>query len=183
MVQGIDQLGSNIDSFLQSGDQKSKTGKSGTKVKIDYKVSLQKEAITTVTYNRSAKIKSGDLDGVTDLRELVTRLLERQGITWQAAMDGETVEIDEETRTEAQALIADDGYWGVEQTSERIFQLAVANAGGDSKELDRVKMAVEKGFDMAKEVLGDAIPEISIKTFDAVMEKLDNWAEAETPAG
>lgn len=182
MVQGIDQLGNNVERLLQTEERKSATKTPDSKVKIDYKISIEKETLTAVTYNRSAKIETGDVDGVTDLRELVTRLLERQGVTWQAAMDGETVEIDEETRAEAQALISDDGYWGIEQTSDRIFQFAVANAGGDVRKLDQIKAAVQKGFDMAKEVLGDAMPEISIKTFDAVMGKLDDWAGTETPS-
>jgi hypothetical protein len=98
-------------------------------------------------------------------------------------MAGETVEIDDETRAEAQALIAEDGYWGVEKTSERIFQFAVANAGGDIQKLEEIKAAVGKGFDMAKEALGGELPEISMKTFDAVMEKLNDWAETETSVG
>ncbi len=183
MVQGIDPLGSNIDSLLQTGGLKSKNGKANPDAKADYKISFQEETLTAVTYNRSAKIETGDADGnITELRQLVSRLLERQGITWQEAMNGTPVEVDEETRAEAQSLIAEDGYWGVEKTSERIFQFAVANAGGDAGKLDEIKAAVQNGFDMAKEALGGTLPEISMKTFDAVMEKLDSWSETETPA-
>jgi hypothetical protein len=54
--------------------------------------------------------------------------------------------------------------------------MAVANAGGDTEKFDQIKAAIEKGFEMAKETLGGTLPEISMDTYDAVMEKLDNWA-------
>lgn len=179
MVQGIQGPGSDISGLTRPDNTKRKSQSVDLQLKVDYKVSLQKETLTAVTYTSAAKIEAGDLNGVTDLRTLVARLLERQGITWKAAVGGETVEIDDETRAEAQALIAEDGYWGVKQTSERIFQLAVTNAGNDPAKLDQIKAAVEKGFDMAKEALGGTLPEISMNTFEAVMEKFDSWtAEA-----
>jgi hypothetical protein len=36
---------------------------------------------------------------------------------------------------------------------------------------------VDKGFNEALEAFGGTLPEISYKTYDAVMEKLDAWAE------
>lgn len=178
MVQGIGNTGSNIDSLLQSVKQTAKQKKAGTGIKPDDTVTLGKQTDTAATYSRAAAIDATyDTDGVVDLKDLVYRLLNRQGITWEAAMTGEEpVEIDEETRAEANALIAEDGYWGVEQTSERIFQMAVANAGGDTEKLDRIKAAIDKGFEMAKEAFGGTLPEISTSTYDAVMEKLDAWA-------
>ena len=59
-----------------------------------------------------------------------------------------------------------------------IFEMAVANAGGDAEKLEQIKSAIDKGFDMAKEALGGTLPEISRNTYDAVMKKLDSWAEA-----
>ena len=39
--------------------------------------------------------------------------------------------MDEKTRLQAQKDIAEDGYWGVEQTSERLVSFAKALSGGD----------------------------------------------------
>jgi hypothetical protein len=164
-------------SLLTKEPLKAKGKKVADEIKGDYKLSLKKEMVATLTYSRAGRVESENLNGVTDFRELVARLLERQGVTWEAAMAGEPVKIDNETRAEAQALIADDGYWGIEQTSERIFEFAVANAGGDVTKLDEIKDAVSKGFEMAKEALGGMLPEISSKTFDAVMAKFDEWAD------
>jgi hypothetical protein len=66
----------------------------------------------------------------------------------------------------------------VEKTSDRIVQFAIAAAGNDPGKLEAIKAAVEKGFAMASDALGGALPEISLKTHDAIMEKLDAWAES-----
>ena len=71
--------------------------------------------------------------------------------------------------------ISDDGYFGVDQTSERIFQFAVAIAGGDTSRIDAIKEGIDKGFAGAKKVLGNWLPQISYDTYDAVMNKLDKW--------
>jgi hypothetical protein len=179
MVQGIT-TGGNIESLLQSVKGAGKQKPSGSQATMEDTVSLGKETRTAATYTRSLMYGTDNAGSPTDLKDLVHRLLERQGITWEAAMAGETVEIDDETRAEAKALIADDGYWGVEKTSTRIFKMAVANAGGDTEKLDQIKAAIDKGFEMAKETLGGTLPEISMDTYDAVMEKLDNWAGIKT---
>lgn len=178
MIQGVGNTGSGIDSLLQSVRQTSKPNKANTGNKADDTITFGKETDAAITYNRTAVIDATyDANAGVDLKDLVYRLRRRQGITWEAAMAGEPVEIDEEARAEARALIAEDGYWGVKQTSERIFQMAVANAGGDTNKLDQIKAAIDKGFDMAKEAFGGTLPEISLNTYDAVMEKLDAWAQ------
>lgn len=178
MVDGISNIGSNIDSLIQSVNPTAKQKSDGTDTRTVDTVSLGMENGTpAVTYNPAAAIIGNySDDGITDLKDLIYRLLSRQGITWEAAMAGEPVEIDEETRAEAKALIADDGYWGIDQTSTRIVEMAVANAGGDTEKVDQIKAAIDKGFDMAKEALGGTLPDISLGTYDAVMEKLDAWA-------
>jgi len=176
MVQGIGNTGSGIDKLLQSATQTARQKKAAGD-KADDTVTLGKETDAAMTYNRAAIIEATfDADGIVDLKDLIYRLLSRQGITLEAAMAGEPVEIDGGTRAEAQALIAEDGYWGVEQTSERIFQMAVANAGEDADKLDQIISAIDSGFEMAKDALGGSLPEISLNTYDAVMEKLDAWA-------
>lgn len=42
---------------------------------------------------------------------------------WSFLADGNFT-VDEETQKQAQADIAEDGYWGVEQTSDRILDFA-----------------------------------------------------------
>ncbi|MDX9785870.1 MAG: hypothetical protein RBT11_03790 [Desulfobacterales bacterium] len=177
MINRIDGAGDIQKAFPLQEPEKGKINSAKSNLQSDYSVSFQEETLAAVTYTRSGKIDNdSDITGVTDLRDLVVRLLERQGVTWEAAMAGAPVEIDDETQAEAQALIADDGFWGVDQTSDRIVTFAIASAGRDAGTLDRIKEAVSKGFDQAREALGGTLPEISGKTFDAVMTRLDEWA-------
>lgn len=112
------------------------------------------------------------------LRELVAKMFTEQGLSTTIEIGGgETVNIEDLTPEQARALVADDGYWGVEQTSDRIFQFATSLADGDTALFDKIKEGILKGFEQAKQDFGGELPEISQKTFDAVMKKLDEWAK------
>lgn len=80
-------------------------------------------------------------------------------------------------KAQAQADIADDGYWGVNQTSDRILDFAKALTGGDPDQIEKMREAFEKGFKQATGTWGKELPSISSRTYDAVMEKFDKWAE------
>ena len=84
--------------------------------------------------------------------------------------------VDAATKAQAQADIAEDGYWGVKQTSDRIVDFAKALCGGDPDKIEEMREAFEKGFKQAEKTWGGELPEISKKTYDAVMEKFDAWA-------
>lgn len=75
---------------------------------------------------------------------------------------------------QAEAEIGPEGYYGVEKTADRLVEFAKAVSGGDPAKIEKLKEAVKKGFEMAKEALGE-LPEISQKTYDRVMEKFDEW--------
>ncbi|ADI83866.2 hypothetical protein [Geobacter sulfurreducens] len=112
------------------------------------------------------------------LRELVAKTFTEQGISTTIDVgEGKTVNLEDLTPDEAAKLVADDGYWGVEQTSDRIVEFATSLAGGDVALLEKIKEGVVKGFDLAKKDFGMELPEISQKTFEAVMRKLDDWAQ------
>jgi phage-related tail protein len=54
--------------------------------------------------------------------------------------------------------------------------MAKALTGGDPGKIEEMRDAFKKGFDQATKSWGQALPEISSKTYDAVMEGFDNWA-------
>jgi hypothetical protein len=111
------------------------------------------------------------------LRRLVTNMLKEQGIDFQIATTGSSsIDISALSQEEAQELVAEDGYFGVEQTSDRIVNFALSLAGGDVEKLDEIKEGVEHGFNEALEAFGGVLPDISYDTFDLVMQKLDDWA-------
>ena len=140
-----------------------------------------------------AKLKADADARMSSLKSLVEKLFTKQGQTfaganatntdlmndssfWNAIRTGE-YQVDEETAAQAQKDISEDGYWGVKQTSDRMVDFAKALTGGDSSQIEKMRSAIKKGFEEAKKLWGGELPEISQKTYDATMEKLDQWAE------
>jgi predicted porin len=73
-------------------------------------------------------------------------------------------------------------YWNSENTSQRIFEFSISFSaqfnGSDQEYLSKVKSAIEKGFNQAKQVMGklpDAITDLTDETYKLVMEKLESW--------
>lgn len=141
------------------------------------KISLNSKPHKSATYNISGKIEATD-SNFTVLRDLVVNLLKQQGITTRIASgDMATINLKDISPDQAQELISEDGYWGVEKTSGRIVDFAISFAGGDPEKLEEIKAGINKGFELALNALGGALPEISQKTYDVIMEKLDSWAQ------
>lgn len=144
-------------------------------------VTIRQKPEVAPTYSSSLTLDRGVAgDEFNLLRGLVLNMLKEQGIDSKiAGGQNETpgIDISHLSQEEAQALIADDGYFGVEQTSDRIVDFAISMAGGDPSRLAAMKEGVTKGFNQALEAFGGWLPDISHNTFDAVMNKLDSWAE------
>lgn len=83
--------------------------------------------------------------------------------------------VDAKTKAEAQSAISEDGYWGVKQTSQRIFDFALALSGGDDDKMDEMLAAFEKGFKLATKAWGSTLPDISQQTYDAVQDLFRNY--------
>lgn len=145
-------------------------------------VILNYQQEVSMTYSSSLTIQTGDSqDQYNLLRGLVTNMLKEQGIDFKVANGDQEIDISSISQEEAAALISEDGYFGVDQTSDRIVDFAIAMAGGDTSRLDAIKEGVEKGFNEALEAFGGWLPDISYETYDSVMSKLDAWAETESP--
>ncbi len=124
-------------------------------------------------------IKTANDARVAQLENIVSKLIAGQGDAygkaknmWQFLASGNFT-VDAATKAQAQADIAEDGYWGVNATSDRIVDFAVALAGEDPDKLEEMRSAFLQGFNKAKETWGGELPEISQRTYDAVMEKFD----------
>ncbi len=139
-------------------------------------VTLSYSSESVMVYDSSMTLQGNRGDGFDLLRGLVLNMFKEQGIDYKVATGDADIDISTLTPEEAQDLVADDGYFGVERTSQRIFDLAVGIAGGDVGRIDAIRAGVEKGFQEAKEAMGDWLPDISYETYDAVMQKLDDWA-------
>ena len=83
--------------------------------------------------------------------------------------------VDEQTKLQAQRDIAEDGYYGVEQTSQRLFDFASALAGDDVEQMKKMQEAMEKGFSLATKDWGRELPDISKKTLEAANQKFEEY--------
>lgn len=119
-----------------------------------------------------------------NLRGLVEKLLLKQGEKVNGATDiyqllrEGKVKVDPATQAQAQKDIAEDGYWGVKETAERMVSFAKALTGGDPSKADDMIEAVKKGFDQATKAWGGELPEISKKTVESAVKQLEEWRES-----
>ncbi|MDO8959322.1 MAG: hypothetical protein Q7U85_06285 [Rhodocyclaceae bacterium] len=144
---------------------------------ITIKYLLLQQLVTTLTIDQGAAGAISGNDGSKSTNDLMVQLFEKLGLSTSIDIgDGKTADLQSMTVEDAQNLIADNGYWGVEQTSSRIVDFAVGQIGNDPSKLDKIREAIMNGFNSAKEAFGGQLPDISQKTIDAVMSKLDNLA-------
>lgn len=128
-----------------------------------------------------AQLKADSDNRMQQLQSLVSKMFEKQGITigtaddmWKALAGGNFT-ADADTIAQAKEDISENGYWGVKQTSERIFSFAQALAGDDEEKMTKMKEAFEKGFKEATKTWGKKLPDISQNTRDAVLKKFDDY--------
>ena len=82
---------------------------------------------------------------------------------------------DPETIAQAKKDIASDGYWGAEQTSDRILSFAKALAGDNPDKAEELLNAFKKGFSQATKSWGRDLPSLCSDTYDLVEKKFDKW--------
>lgn len=137
-------------------------------------ISYNSESPSTYQYDMSLEQTAGD--GLDLLRGLVLNIFKEQGLDYTIETTEGNIDLETLTPEEAVELVADDGYFGVEKTADRIFKSAIGFAGGDITRIDAIKEGVNNGFQGALEAFGGELPEISYDTYDAVINKLDEWA-------
>lgn len=136
--------------------------------------------------DRAALVKSlkADLENqMTRFINMMTQTFQKQGITAKSAEDDSfwrmfssgNLTVDWETKQAAQEAISEDGYWGVKQTSERIFQMAQALAGDDPAKMKTMQDAVAKGYAAAGKAWGKDLPDIAGQTMDAVNKMFEDY--------
>ncbi len=135
-------------------------------------VSLGASEESSKTYGPGLKVASA----YELLRNLVVKTLQDQGVPAQISAGDMTLDLMTMTPEEAQDLISEDGYFGVEKTSDRIVDFAINAFGQDPSRLQEMKDAIDEGFFAAQDALGGALPDISQQTYEAIMDKLDSFA-------
>ncbi len=136
-----------------------------------------------------AKLKQDAEQRTAAMKSLVEKLLLKQGgkldpmadlfsdMNGKLADFFKNLEVDEETRAQAQKNISEEGEYGIEAVSDRILEFAKALAGNDPEKASQMLDAIKEGFKQAGEAWGEDLPDISQKTMDRTYEKVNAWLE------
>ncbi len=154
---------------------------------------------TGVVYEKSANATDSKSNKITDyssvvssmkkelsdknahLQNLVNELMGKQAHKYKNLADlFKNVNADPATIAQAQKDIGEDGYWGVEQTSDRLVSMAQALSGGDSAKADELIAAMKKGFSQATKAWGEDMPDICKNTIDTAVKKMEDWRDGIT---
>ena len=127
------------------------------------------------------QMKEADAARQNQLIELVNKTLSGQanaygkaGNIWQRLRSGDFT-VDAATKAQAQADIGENGYYGVKQTSQRLFDFAKALAGDDVAKMKKMQSAMEKGFKQAEKTWGGKLPSICQDTIDSARKLFDDY--------
>lgn len=182
-----------LKSFAKKNDNTSNTTKAADTAAVYEKTTTEKKDSANKIYNRDAvvaQLKADQENRAASMQNLVEKLLGKQKGTFDlanstnlAATFRQAVQFaSPEDIAKAQADIAEDGYWGVNKTSDRLVSMAIALAGGDTDKADELKNAITKGFKKATAAWGEKLPQLCQDTYDAAMKKMDDWKNGVTTA-
>lgn len=127
------------------------------------------------------QLKADQNKNQQQLANIVSEMLGKQAKTFGQATDmwkflaSGQFEVDEATKAQAQKDIGEDGYWGVKQTSQRLFDFASALAGDDVEKMQKMQSAIEKGYKMATKAWGQDLPDISNDTMAATNQLFEDY--------
>ena len=190
-------------------ESKQQTTKNETKTKTTAKTSESGTKSTTskttqaVVFEKSSEVSKSQTSSKVDqatiqklkqeadermsaLRELVEKVIMKQSNVAGNATDIFSVlrsgdfTVSEEVKTKAQQEISEDGYWGVKQTSDRLASFAIALCGNDKSKADGMIAAFKKGYEAAAKTWGGELPDICKQTYDAFLDKMDQWKNSDT---
>ncbi len=139
-------------------------------------------------YERSAtdraalveQMKNAEREREKSLTDMVRKLISGQGNAFQKANGGINISgtVSQEAIRKAKEDISEDGYYGVKQTSQRLFDFASALAGDDVEKMQKMQKAMNKGIGQAARMLGGDLPSICKDTQDAANQLFKNYYES-----
>jgi len=171
--------------------EKTESGK--TEAGAVYEASKCEEKKATYSVNKMSKEERSALvsklqadaeNRQSQLVSMVQKMMSQQANAYGQANDiwkflaSGKAKVDTATRAQAQADIAEDGYYGVKQTASRLFDFASALAGDDVEKMKEMQAAIEKGFKKAEKTWGGKLPGISYDTKEAVNKMFDDYYSA-----
>jgi len=154
--------GSNQNSGLYSINKKSQADRTALVDQLKADMESRKSQLIDLVH----KTLSGQIDSFGKASD--------ENSIWRTLASGKFT-VDAATKAQAQKDISEDGYWGVKQTSQRLFDFASALAGDDVDKMKEMQAAMEKGYNQATKTWGRELPSISKDTIDAANKLFEDY--------
>ena len=174
------------------------TTKSGNTAKTDattnsvesgvvYEKSKQPEKQATYSINKMSKedraalvqqLKQDEEDRKNQLSSLVQKMFTGQaGVSKLSDLfSAENIKkVRAADIAQAKEDVSEDGYWGIKQTSQRMFDFASALAGDDVDKMKEMQDAMKKGFDQATSAWGGKLPTLCQDTLEAADKLFEDY--------
>lgn len=192
-MQAVSETVSDYSVTAKAAETSGKKDSAGTEKDAVYEKATQESTKTPYSINKMSKedraalvkqLKADQESRQNSLTNLVSQMLGKQagvyGIAngddsiWKIFANGNFT-VDAAAKAQAQEDISEDGYWGVKQTSQRLFDFASALAGDDEDKMRQMQSAMEKGFKQATSAWGRDLPDISNQTLDAANKLFEEY--------
>ncbi len=168
-------------------EQKHETAKAKDDKGVVYEKSAEPEKKATYSINKMSaedratlvkQLKQDDANRRNQLSSLVQKMFSGQaGVSKLSDLfSPENLKnVSAADIAQAKEDVSEDGYWGVKQTSQRLFDFAAALAGDDVEKMKEMQAAMEKGFKMATKAWGGELPGICQGTMAAANKMFDDY--------
>lgn len=128
------------------------------------RTSLSSQTLT-ISGSMSALNSLGGFEGLNDI-------LKSKGIDLaQIGYEGKA--INELSQSEANALISENGFFGINNTANRVADFVIKGAGDDLELLKAGLKGVKQGYEEAQKLWRDTLPEISQKTQELTLKLIE----------
>lgn len=131
-----------------------------------YFIEFQQQTINAVFGNTTAQ--SGISDFLND-KDLASSLLSKIDFTALGYQGKSPLNM---SADELAKLISEQGFFGIENTANRIADFVIKGAGDDVEKLKKGFEGMKKGFEQAEKLWGKTLPQISQDTIDSALQKV-----------
>ncbi|EPC1962626.1 hypothetical protein ACRXMW_001001 [Campylobacter coli] len=135
-----------------------------------YLVQFQQQTMSTVLNTSNAQAGINDLLGGNDLNSVKSMLSDIDfaslGYNGKNPLTMNTDELDQ--------LISEEGFFGIDNTANRIADFVIKGAGNDVEKLKKGLEGIKQGFEQAEKIWGGELPQISQDTIEATIKKVSD---------
>ncbi|ECL2380165.1 hypothetical protein FSN12_00230 [Campylobacter coli] len=135
-----------------------------------YLVQFQQQTMSTVLNTSNAQAGINDLLGGNDLNSVKSMLSDIDfaslGYNGKNPLTMNTDELNQ--------LISEEGFFGIDNTANRIADFVIKGAGNDVEKLKKGLEGIKQGFEQAEKIWGGGLPQISQDTIEATIKKVSD---------